>query len=195
MKRLLVPLILGLWPAVAAAGDVTSAYTKFDLSACKVIEKGDEYVFAGVWRCPGYGGIDIFQASADDRGYAAFGRDGTSHCTFRKTFSRFNTALSPVEWRLRNGKPFAAIERWSVVTDDAGHSSTWLVVSAIKPDESCHVHYVAGSYPDANRHAREAADDLADDFDCDTDVPTVDSKVGPPPISFLSCNALREVGE
>ena len=52
-------------------------------------------------------------------------------------------------------------------------------ISAIKPDESCHVHYVAGSYPDANRHAREAADSLAEEFDCDTDVPTVDSKVGP----------------
>lgn len=70
--------------------------------------------------------------------------------------------------------PFAAIERWSVVTDDNGNSVTWLVINALKKNNSCHAHYIAGSYPDANAHARQAADDLAGDFNCDNDAPTVD---------------------
>jgi len=190
MKRSVALFLFSLWPAAAEGGEAVSAYTRFDLDHCQMIEKGDEYVFAGAWRCKGYKGIDIFQASADERSYAAFGADGTGHCAFAKTFSPFNTALSPVEWRIRDGKPFAAIERWSVVAGETGTSVTWLVVNALRPKDSCHVHYVAGSYPDANAAARRAADDLADGFDCDNDVPTVDSKVGPPPIAMTACRDL-----
>ena len=73
---------------------------------------------------------------------------------FRKTFGPLNTALSPVEWRLRDGKPFAAIERWAVFKDDAVNSYTWLVINALRPADSCPVHYVAGSFPAANQQAR-----------------------------------------
>jgi hypothetical protein len=195
MKRVAIPLIIGLWPAVAGAAEVTSAYTRFDLAACQVIEKGDEYVFSGAWRCKGPDGLDIFQASSDDRSYAAFGRDGTGHCAFRRTFAPLNSALSPVEWRLRDGKPFAAIERWSVVKDEAGNSYTWLVINALRPADSCHVHYVSGSYPQANQRARDMADQLAEGFDCESGVPTFDSTVGPPPIDLISCAALKQIGE
>ncbi|MGL4296119.1 MAG: hypothetical protein ACRCTG_10415 [Aestuariivirga sp.] len=195
MKRVAIPFIFGLWPAVAGAAEITSAYTRFDLAKCQVIEKGDEYVFTGVWRCPGLGGVDIFQASSDDRSYAAFGRDGTAHCAFRKTFGPLNTALSPVEWRLRDGKPFAAIERWAVFKDDAVNSYTWLVINALRPADSCPVHYVAGSFPAANQQARDMADRLAEGFDCETGVPTYDSTIGPPPIELLSCAAVKQQGQ
>jgi len=190
MKRAAVPSVFCLWPVVASAAEYSSVYTKFDLDTCKVIEKGDEYVYAGTWRCKGYKGIDVIQASSDDRSYVAFGRNGKDHCAFKKTFNRFNTALSPIEWRLKDGVPFAAIERWSVVTDDNGNSVTWLVINALKKNNSCHAHYIAGSYPDANAHARQAADDLAGDFNCDTDAPTVDSKVGEPGINMDACKDL-----
>lgn len=187
MKWIAALSVFCLWPAAVSAADYTSAYTKFDLAACEVIEKGDEYVYAGTWACKGYKGLEIIQASSDERSYAAFGNRKDQHCAFLKTFSPFNTALSPVEWRLKGGQPIAAIERWSVVKDDEGNSVTWLVINALRPNDSCHVHYVAGSYPEANAAARRAADDLAEDFDCDNDVPTVDSTVGPPPIAMLAC--------
>ena len=190
MKRAIALSVLCLWPIAASAAGNTSTYTAFDLDTCKVLDKGDEYVFAGTWLCKGLKGIDIIQANSDDRSYVAFGKNGKSHCAFRKTFNRFNTALSPVEWRLKDGKPFAAIERWPVVTDVDGHSVTWLVVNALKSSDSCHAHYVAGSYPNANADARRAADDLAEDFNCERDAPTIDSKVGPPPISILACKDL-----
>lgn len=187
MKRALVLSVFCLWPASAFAAEYSSVYTKFDLETCKVIEKGDEYVYAGTWACKGYKDIDVIQASSDDRTYAAFGKNGKDHCAFKKTFNGFNTALSPIEWRLKDGEPFAAIERWSVVADADGHSITWLVVNALRKDNSCHVHYVAGSYPNANEQARRAADDLAEDFNCETDAPTVDSKVGAPDINMAAC--------
>ncbi|MFN4142648.1 hypothetical protein [Aestuariivirga sp.] len=180
-----------LCPAAAAAGEIASAYSRFDLEkTCRQVEKGDEYVSAGTWSCGGKEGPEVLVAISDDRSFVGFGRKAAESCAFRKTFDRFNTALSPVEWRISGGKPFAAIERWRVVTDEEGGTQTWLVITALKGDGACHVHYVAGSYPDANEHARRAADDLVPDFDCENDVPTVDSKVGPPGIAMVSCGEL-----
>ena len=187
MKKLAILSVFCLWPIAAFAGGNTSTYTKFDLDRCRQVEPGDEYVYGGTWACKGIKGYDIIISSADDRDLVGFGSIEDDQCSRHKTFGRFNTALSPVEWRMKGGKPIAAIERWRVTTDDEGGSVTWLVVSALRPNESCHVHFVAGSYPNANEAARRAADDLAEDFDCETDVPTVDSKVGPPPINMDAC--------
>ena len=190
MGKLVALFIFCLWPVVVMAGEATSSMTKFDLAHCKIIEPADQYVYAGTWACKGYGGVDIIQSSIDDRSYAAYGQDGIKHCAFRKTFGPFNTALSPVEWRIKNKKPFAAIERWSVANGENGSSITWLVVTALRKGESCPVHYVSGSYPDANKAARRAADTLAPGFDCANDVPTFDSSIGPPPIDLVSCTEL-----
>lgn len=187
MRRVILPLIFSLCPFAAQAGEISSVYSKFDLDRCKVIEPGDEYVFEGAWVCEGYGGANIFIAGSDDRNYAAFGRDGTGHCAFNKTFYSFNTPLSPVEWRVRDSKPFAAIERWSVVRGETGKSETWLVVNALRENDSCHVHYVAGSLADANALAQRAADTLAPGFDCGSDVATFESNNGAPPIEFVAC--------
>jgi len=187
MEKFAALIVLGLSATATLAGEASSVYSKFALEACEVIEKGDEYVYAGTWRCKGLDGIDIILSSADDRSFAAFGRDAGNNCSFQKTFGPFNTALSPVEWRIRNGKAYAAIERWSVVNDEKGNSVTWFVVNALRDNESCHVHYVSGSYPNANAEARRAADTLAAGFDCENDVPTFDARTGPPPIELNAC--------
>jgi hypothetical protein len=181
-----------LYPVAALAGENTSAYSVFDLDkTCRKVEQGDEYVFAGTWSCPGYKGTEVLVSVSDDRSFVGFGPAPAETCSFAKTFARFNTALSPVEWRLRNGKAFAVIQRWRVTTDEEGGSATWLVISKLDGREACPVHYVAGSYPDANVQARRAADGLAQKgFDCEHHVPTVDSRVGVEGITFSSC---REV--
>ncbi|MFO1132041.1 MAG: hypothetical protein U1E16_08535 [Hyphomicrobiales bacterium] len=178
-----------LWPIAALAAENTSVYTPFDLDrSCLRVQQGDGMTFAGTWKCAGFGGNDIAVSIDDERSHVGFGPKPTETCAYAKTFSRFNTALSPVEWRLRDGKPFAAIERWRVVTDDDGSTVTWLVISKIEGTEACPVHYIAGSYPNANEHAREAADALAsEDYDCEHDTPTVDSRVGAEGIAFVSC--------
>ena len=185
----LLVILCGVMPA--AAGEPASVYTPFDLAKCTVVAAPDEYVFEGSWVCPGYDGVDIFQSGADARSYAAFGKNPAQHCSAKKTFNPFNTALSPIEWRVADGKPFAAIERWSIADDQGGQAGTWLVVTALRGDDFCPVHYVAGSYPNANEQARRAADDLARNFDCETDVPTVNSKIGPPPLALEACREIN----
>ena len=175
-----------------AQADVKSVYTKIDLQKCQQTEKPDEYVFGGTWRCKGYGGFDVFVSSADDRESAAFGKSKANNCAGLKTFNGFNSVGNVVEWRVKNGKPFAAILRWTVSIDpeDSTKTATWLVINKLEAKDSCHVHYISGSYPNANEHAREAADDLVPDFKCETDGPTVDSKVGEPGITMEACNAM-----
>lgn len=192
MRRILLLLAICLWPGAALADDVTSAYTRFEIeNDCRLVEQDAEKTYA-VWSCPGYEGAEIIQAVSDDRSFVGFGPDGRQRCTFRRTFTPFNTALSPVEWRLRNGLPFAVIERWRVWTDDQGNSNTWLVVSALHDDDTCPVHYVAGSYPKANEEARRAADDIAPGFNCKTDTPGFSSTIGAPPIDLAPCGVPAE---
>jgi hypothetical protein len=182
-----------LWPVAALAQDTTSAYTAWDLEkTCIQVEKGDDMTFAGSWSCPGQGAVKMLVSISDDRSFVGFGRYPARSCAYAKTFFGLNTALSPVEWRLKRGRPIAAIQRWRVVTDENGNTATWLVVTAIKGSDACPVHYIAGSYPNANELARSYADDIAEDFDCEFDVPTVDSKVGPPGVEFVSCREMRQ---
>jgi hypothetical protein len=185
--RIALALVLLVGSTLAAhAGEVTSAYTSFDLDKCKLIEPPDDTVFEGSWSCKGYGDLDIVYSGEDARSYVAFGKMVEDHCAGVKTFYAFNSALSPVEWRLENGRPFATIERWSL-TDGDGAKSTWLVVTALSEDDSCHAAYVSGAYPKANEAARQAADDIARNFDCADDVPKVVSPTGDPPIDLKAC--------
>ena len=186
MRWILAPSLLWLMPMAAAAEEIASAYSRFDLKDCEQVEKPDGFVFEGSWRCKGYGGTDFLVSGADSRSFVAFGANGGNNCAYSKTFRPFNTALSPIEWRLRDGKPFAAIERWSVTGAD-GRAATWLVVSALPDNDACHVHYVAGSYPNANEQARRIADEDAEKFDCENDVPTFSTAAGPPPIELNAC--------
>lgn len=193
MKQALVSLVILLAAANPAAAGNASTYTAFDIKKCRQVEKPDEYVFEGSWKCKGIPGYDIFQSGMDARSGAGFGTSHVNNCALRKTFGPFNTALSPVEWRFAGKTPVAAIERWSMVKDpssDSQDSVTWLVVNKLHDGTSCHMHYVAGSYPEANAAARKAADEKAASFNCETDKPTYDSTVGEPQISLEPCKTL-----
>jgi hypothetical protein len=104
----------------------------------------------------------------DLRSVVAFGRDGRNHCAMHQTFSGFNSVGKRIEWRLKDGKPIAAILRWKVSYDSEDSTKTrdWLVVTKVEDRQSCHVGYVEGSYPDANAKARWLADTAAEVFSC-----------------------------
>ena len=188
MRRVLWLSFFSLWPLAASAGEITSAYTYFDLTeSCRQLPAGDADSSGGSWACPGFKGATVLVSEGDDRNFVGFGPKPEETCAYRRTFNRFNTALAPVEWRLRNGKPFAVIERWRVTSDEQDGTMTWLVVTALKGDEACPVQYVAGSFPKANEQARRAADELVDAFDCERDTPSFDSTVGPPGIELSPC--------
>ena len=187
---MIVAAIMGL-STQAFAGEVKSIYTKIDLKKCKQTQKPDQQVFEGAWACKGIAGYDVFLSAADAREMVSFGKTDANNCAGLKTFSGFNAAGATVEWRVKTGKPLAAILRWTVSIDpeDSTKKATWLVVSKLDKGASCQMHYVAGSFPKANDDARKAADEKAEAFNCESDKPTFDSTTGAPSIGHESCSA------
>jgi hypothetical protein len=175
MKRLLVIISFLFAPSLAVAGN-TSVYTKYELDKCPRLDVGNaDEGDSGSWLCKGYGNLKIYFAEGDLRDYLAFGKTPKDHCAARQTFSGFNSVNSTVEWRLSKGKPIAAIQRWTESYDpeDSAKTKTWLVVTRIESNNSCHMAVVEGAFPNANVKAREIADTLAEKFVCGVSRQTV----------------------
>ena len=169
MRKIVVAIALCLAAASALAGDITSAYTKYNIDKCKRISASVEESF-GSFTCKGYAGFEIYWAEGDLRTFMAYGANGFEHCSAQQTFGRFNSIIPTVEWRVENGMPFAAIQRWIVSDlDDASKTTSWLGVTKIETANSCRVAIIQGSLPHANDKAREVADAMARSFDCQKD--------------------------
>ena len=170
MKKFAAVSLLCLLPLAATAAEVTSAYTTYDIDECERTSTEAEESF-GAFTCAGYEGYDIYWAEGDLRTFAAYGKNAFEHCSAQQTFGRFNSTNTTVEWRLENGRPFAAIQRWNVSdNDDNTTTKSWLGVTRIEDGNSCRVALVEGSLPGANGKAREAADHLARKFNCQTGI-------------------------
>jgi hypothetical protein len=173
MRKIVVLIALCLAASVASAGDITSAYTKYNLDKCKRLSASAEESF-GSFSCKGYAGFEIYFAEGDLRTFMAYGANGFEHCSAQQTFGHFNSITPTVEWRLDNGKPFAAIQRWHVSDlDDASKTTSWLGVTKIETGNSCRVAIIEGSLARANEKARSAADTLARGFNCQKDTALV----------------------
>ena len=166
MRLLTALLALSLTsPAVAA----DSAYTSISGKKCKQTSF-DEESGSVTFSCPGLSGIDVWFAEGDLRQFLAYGPNPREQCVSRQTFGNFNTAGPTLEWRTENGEPFATIIRYKMDSGD-GTRFNYLVVTALKGHEACHVGYVDGAIPKHNEIARQIADDTARGFNCATDMP------------------------
>ena len=151
-------------PASDAEG-VQSAYT--EIAGCETIESFEE---GGglVQRCPGYQGTPLYVSEGDLRYDVDAGvRNGAF-----ETPSGFNELGKTVEWRLRDGQPFAVIARYT--TDGPGGTpaerrSELAVIKVGQQDApGCLVGYVAAdASPSQNAAARRLADREAEAFSCD----------------------------
>lgn len=152
----------------AAAGGVTYAYTTIDLDRCTVT---DSNVDEGGWaerRCPGHGGLPLFVDDGDGR----FDIDAGMRNSGFDTLGAFNNPPETVEWRMRDGVPFAIIYRLHDVSMETSGRSVLFVETVGRPGEpGCVIGRVAGNLADANLRAREMADQGAAGFDCDSDQP------------------------
>lgn len=157
-----------------AAND--SAYSDLELenkSLCTLVtpvEKGDEAMSSGVFECKGYSDYVVSFAEGDLRSFVTFGKETGDHCAATQTFGGFNSVGKKVEWRLKDGTPIATILRWKVAYDpeDSTKEKSWLVVTKLEDNNSCHMGYVEGGYPNANEKARWLADTAAETFSCKT---------------------------
>jgi hypothetical protein len=185
-----VTLLIG---SAAVAETISSAYTPFDVDACRH-RKGRDVEDYGEWRCVGHAGIPVVMHAGDQRIYVSYGARASDELAARETLASFNGEGKTIEWRIAGtdagsgagkgtgtGRPFATIMRWSttVVVDEAQAKDGLfrgqvLVVTRLGPRGVCHVGYVDGrANPNANDLAREIADRHARAFRCGKDKPIV----------------------
>ena len=163
-------IILAVTAAVPALAANSSVYSHYDLAKCPKLDVGNAAQGdSGSWLCKGYAGFNIYFAEGDLRSFLAFGKAPKNHCAAHQSFSGFNSVNTTVEWRLSKGHPLAAIQRWQVSYDpeDSTKIKSWLVVTKLEADNSCHMALIEGAYPNANAKARELADQLAPTFTCE----------------------------
>jgi hypothetical protein len=172
MRLLTIACTALLFSAPAfATSKIESAYTNTAGKACKVLDS-DEQSEWSLFKCPGYKGIDVWIGEGDLRTLVAYGKTGQDEPAFQTTFGPFNTIGDKIEWRLKDGKPFATILRWKVDGGEDLPKGEMLVVTQLKAGQQCWIAVIAAhKNQDANELARQAADELGGTVDCNTSEP------------------------
>jgi hypothetical protein len=181
MKRLVFPIVLGIMPLSAAAQDITSRYSDLDLKTCQKLALFEDEGEGGEWSCPGIEDYDVRVWEGDLRSYVGFGQTAPAQCASMQTFGAFSSLGPRVEWRIRDGKPFATILRWFTTQNTNGGTpvkQNWLVVTKLGDKDACHIAYIDARYAEANEVARQRADEMAAGFDCGRDMPEIFSSLG-----------------
>ncbi|MDM7980636.1 MAG: hypothetical protein QUV71_09890 [Rhizobium sp.] len=152
-----------------------SSYTDLDLDACETLAEDPMGVSL---KCNGYGEFPVYFKEGDLRQSVIFGKvDRELIEGAFESLSAFNRVNTKIEWRLNGaGTPVAAILRWFIENPGPSGSPSpestgqVLVISRVGTAAypgSCFVGMVdAKATADANRVARQVADDIADTFDC-----------------------------
>jgi hypothetical protein len=163
-------------PAAAQqpGGSVTRTYSNIDdvrankTGLCKTISRsGDKDDPVINERCPpGPGGWAVTMFSADARVYVTFGRQANAGATVMDALNgAFADPHRVIEWRLRDGEPYAAIHRYFL------DGKQVLTVHRLNRDRtSCVAAVVAVERGgDANAAAIRIADDIVPTFRCGDD--------------------------
>lgn len=162
--------LLGLaLPVLPAAAGTDSAYTKIQLQNCTQVETAsDEGTFGGAWTCPGHQGQEVYVAEGDLRMFVSFGPFAADEPAAGQTLPNFNTVNETLEWRMRDGVPFATILRWFPSLDEGARTGSILIVTQLVPGGgTCQIARIdAQANSNANVLARQAADTMAGSFDC-----------------------------
>lgn len=167
------------------AFSATSRYVELDLEQCEIVDR-DEQVGSVRWRCSGPNGYPIHVGEGDLRYFLGYGPNASNQRVNRQTLRPFNRIHDTLELRYREGAetPYASILRYFTHRgggEDKPEGQV-LVVTKIDGPRACHVAYVdALANPNANRLARQAADE-AEDFNCESDEPEIVGKSGKSPM-------------
>jgi hypothetical protein len=163
----------------AQAQTITSSYSSVAPKDCRAIGKPVELDDSTTRVCPGKSGFVVLISEDDLREVVSVGRSrsaAASEPAAALWFGPFNSTSHTVEWRTLDGKPFAIIQRWHLAdnadedTNGRPTAKPMLAVTRLPPGPVCHVAYVdVKANPDANQLARNAADQLARNFDCGKD--------------------------
>jgi hypothetical protein len=165
--------------APANAQTFGSSYTSSAPKDCHVSATGDDGDDSTMRVCPGKAGLKVLINEGDLRETVSVGRSriaAANEPAAQARFGPFNSTTATVEWRARNSKPFAIIQRWQIAdNDDVDRDGRpiarpMLVVTRLPPGAVCHVAYIdVTANPDADELARKTADKDARGFKCGTD--------------------------
>lgn len=184
--KALASSLLFLILCFSSASAADSAYTKINFEKTCVFHS--EYEQGASAYCSGYKGYPVHFDEGDLRQMVRFGHVAKLANQW-ESFGQFNRINDTIEWRIKDGKPFAAILRWFIENSNSDGVPTKkfegqvLVVSKVADHEnptSCVVGYVdARANKSANALARKLADEQAENFVCASHKPQVIGKIGP----------------
>lgn len=164
-----IAVLLALIVAPAAAQTaLVSAYTDVDPEQCEVV---DTDIISAMFACEGLGGVPVTIIESDLRMTVSYGENPMDEPSIRQGFAPFNRLGAKMEWlspAATPDKPVATILRWYLQRGEGPDESQILVVTQLVPGATCQVAWIdATANKDANVLARQAATELAGDFDCD----------------------------
>jgi hypothetical protein len=189
LVSLLVGLALCALPMHGAlAQPAQSQYTSAKQKDCRTAEKNKpkEEMPWVVQACKGVGGLIVRIFDVDLRQTVSFGKTvaaAAKEPAAEQGFGPFNHVHDVIEWRMRDGKPFATIQRWFIADnenpDASGRPKNVPVLVVMRLSPACHVAYVdASANADANALAQQAADEKAGAFTCGKDEVAIVGKRG-----------------
>jgi hypothetical protein len=163
-------LILGalLLASPASAAGFVSAYTDVDIEQCEMLSSDE---VGATWACEGLDGYPVTISEGDLRMTVSYGEDAMDEVAMSQGFGPFNRLGAKMEWLSPKDdpdNPVATILRWYLQKGEGPGESQILVVTQLEPGAVCQIAWIdATANKNANEMAREAAEELAGDFDCE----------------------------
>lgn len=172
--------------ALAQTAQNISSYSSTADKDCRTLKDSSDDN-GGTRVCRGPAGLVVVVSEGDLRetfSVARSAKGASNEPAAKAWFGPFSSTTPTIEWRqaAKDKPPFAMIQRWHLADIDDegkdGHPKTkqLFVVTRLAPAGAktgttvCHVAYIdVAANPNAIELAREAADNLARDFKCDTD--------------------------
>lgn len=165
---LALPVMLLAAPTALAANE--SADTKIGTppaQGCTELESNPDEGGSYVMRCRGHAGVQVIVAEGDLRTFVSYGWNARGEQAASQTFPNFNSVNDTIEWRLKDGKPFATILRWKIDGGEGLPKGEALVVTQLNEGNQCWVAVVSATKNEkANELARQAADELGGKVTC-----------------------------
>ena len=179
MRSCLVSTLLAtmLHPPIARGEEIASAVTRLDDSVCRLVNR-DEESEDETYECAGPQGLRVIKLNGHDSYIVSFGPNAERECVWNQGFSSYSAPEDEIEWRMKDGKIFAAIQRWGVSPYYASEGRTeirhFMVVTQIRVGATCRIGYVRTDQRSPEETARRLADQYSDTgFDCTTMKPEV----------------------
>lgn len=151
----------------AGAAGLVSSYTDVDLDKCEMLDSDE---IGATWQCEGLDGYPVTISEGDLRMTVSYGENARDEVAMSQGFAPFNRLGAKMEWLAPENdpdNPVATILRWYLQRGEGPGESQILVVTQLTPGAVCQVAWIdATANPGANEMARDAAGELAGDFDC-----------------------------